>query len=36
MYVEATSTTATSDVVSTDYEVPQSIAFSTGLTYFIH
>ena len=35
-YVEVTSSTATSDVVSVDYEVPQSIALSTGLTYFIH
>ena len=34
--VEVTSTTATSDVESTDFEVPQLIAHSTGLLVFIH
>ena len=36
MYVEVTSTTAKSHVVSTDYEVSQSIALSTGLTYVFY
>ena len=34
-YIEVTSTTTTSDVVSTDFKVPQCIAHSSGLSYVI-